>query len=359
MEEIYFMKSSLVIDTSTPRTIAAIVADEKITWSGFHDGATSHGEALGRLIDEAKDQATFKSINQVVVGMGPGPFTGLRVGIAFARTFAMAREIPCIGVVSLDAIGGAASTLAEMASDFYVITDARRKEIYWAKYQKNGERITEPAVAKREEVDFENLPVIEFEFPDPLTLVKLATQPNSVRIQPLYLRKPDAVLPKLAELKYRAMNNFDLGAVLEIEKELFPDPWNLAQFKEELAGVPKTRSYFVAELAATQKVVGFAGLFCPGGGADADIQTISVSAQYQGNGIGQGLLDLLISVAIERNAPAVFLEVRAENEQARALYAKNGFTQISVRKNYYQNPQPRSKRSDAIIMQKILGVTRE
>ena len=359
MEEIYFMKSSLVIDTSTPLTITAIVAEEKIIWSGFHDGATSHGEALGRLIDEAKNDATFNSIKQVVVGMGPGPFTGLRVGIAFARTFAMAREIPCIGVVSLDAIGGAASTLDEMDFDFYVITDARRKEIYWAKYQKNGERITEPAVAKREEVDFENLPVIEFGFPDPLTLVKLANQPNSVRIQPLYLRKPDAVLPKLAELKYRAMNNFDLGAVLEIEKELFPDPWNLAQFKEELAGVPKTRSYFVAELAATQKVVGFAGLFCPGGGADADIQTISVSAQYQGNGIGQGLLDLLINAAIERNAPAVFLEVRAENEQARALYAKNGFTQISVRKNYYQNPQPHNKRSDAIIMQKTLGAAHE
>ena len=359
MEEIYFMKSSLVIDTSTPHTIAAIVAEEKIIWSGFHDGATSHGEALGKLIDEAKNQTNFNSVNQVVVGMGPGPFTGLRVGIAFARTFAMAREIPCIGVVSLDAIGGAASTLDEIDSDFYVITDARRKEIYWAKYQKNGERITEPAVAKREEVDFENLPVIEFEFPDPLTLVKLATQPNSVRIQPLYLRKPDAVLPKLAELKYRAMNNFDLGAVIEIEKDLFPDPWNLAQFKEELAGVPKTRSYFVAELAATQKVVGFAGLFCPGGGADADIQTISVSAQYQGNGIGQGLLDLLINAAIERNAPAVFLEVRAENEQARALYAKNGFTQISVRKNYYQNPQPHNKRSDAIIMQKTLGAAHE
>jgi len=353
------MKTSLVIDTSTPRTIAAIIEQGFVTWSGFHDGATSHGEALGKLIAEAKNQTNFNSLDQVVVGMGPGPFTGLRVGIAFARTFAMAREIPCIGVVSLDAIGGAASTLAEMASDFYVITDARRKEIYWAKYQKNGERITEPAVAKREEVDFESLPVIEFGFPDPLALVMLATQPNSVRTQPLYLRKPDAVLPKLAELKYRAMTNFDLGMVLEIEKQLFPDPWNLAQFKEELAGVPKTRSYFVAEVAATQKVVGFAGLFCPGGGADADIQTISVSAQYQGNGIGQALLDLLINAAIERSAPTIFLEVRAENEQARALYAKNGFTQISVRKNYYQNAQPRSKRSDAIIMQKTLSAAHE
>ena len=353
------MKTSLVIDTSTPRTIAAIIEQGVVTWSGFHDGATSHGEALGKLIDEAKNQATFKSINQVVVGMGPGPFTGLRVGIAFARTFAIAREIPCVGVVSLDAIAGSASALAEMASDFYVITDARRKEIYWAKYQKNGQRISEPAVAKIDQVDFESLLVIEFGFPDPLALVNLTKQPNSVRTQPLYLRKPDAVLPKLAELKYRAMNNFDLGTVLEIEKQLFPDPWNLAQFKEELAGVPKTRSYFVAELATTQQVVAFAGLFCPGGGADADIQTISVSAQYQGNGIGQALLDLLINAAIERSAPTIFLEVRSENEQARALYAKNGFTQISVRKNYYQNAQPRSKRSDAIIMQKTLGVAHE
>ena len=359
MEEFYFMKISLVIDTSTPRTIAAIIADEKVIWSGFHDGATSHGEALGRLIDQAKNQATFKSINQVVVGMGPGPFTGLRVGIAFARTFALAREIPCIGVVSLDAIAGAASALDEIISDFFVITDARRKEIYWAKYQKNGERITEPAVAKIDQVDFEGFPVVDFGFPDPLALVKLATQSNSIRTQPLYLRKPDAVLPKLPELNYRAMNNFDLGAVLEIEKELFPDPWNLAQFKEELAGVPKTRTYYVVEIGTTQKIVGFAGLYCPGSGADADIQTISVSVQYQGNGIGQGLLDLLINAAIERHAPAIFLEVRAENEQARALYAKNGFTQISVRKNYYQNPQPHNKRSDAIIMQKILGVTYE
>lgn len=359
MEEPQFMKISLVIDTSTPRTIAALVAEEKIIWSGFHDGATSHGEALGRLIEDAKNEATFTSIDQVVIGMGPGPFTGLRVGIAFARTFAMARKIPCIGIISLDAIAGAASALAEMVSDFYVLTDARRKEIYWAKYRKDGERITEPAVAKREEVDFENLPVIEFGFPDPLTLVKLATRSNSIRTQPLYLRKPDAVLPKLPELNYRVMSNFDLGAVLEIEKELFPDPWNLAQFKEELAGVPKTRTYFVVEVGTTQKIVGFAGLYCPGGGADADIQTISVSAQYQGNGIGQGLLDLLINAAIERNAPAVFLEVRTENEQARALYTKNGFTQISVRKNYYQNTQPHNKRSDAIIMQKILGVTHE
>ena len=134
------MKTSLVIDTSTPRTIAAIIEQGVVTWSGFHDGATSHGEALGKLIDEAKNQATFKSINQVVVGMGPGPFTGLRVGIAFAHSFALAREIPVRGVCSLDAIAAQVTD-----KDFIITVDARRKEVYWARYT-HGVRVGEPAV---------------------------------------------------------------------------------------------------------------------------------------------------------------------------------------------------------------------
>ena len=192
--------------------------------------------------------------------MGPGPFTGLRVGIAFARTFAMAREIPCIGVVSLDAIAGTANALAEMVSDFYVITDARRKEIYLAKYQKDGQRISEPAVAKIDQVDFESLPVIEFGFPDPLALVKLASQSNSVRTQPLYLRKPDAVLPKLAELNYRAMNNFDLGAVLEIEKEIQQNTSLQSTEKTQLSKSRRGQGIFRTNLERIEKSCRLTGL---------------------------------------------------------------------------------------------------
>jgi tRNA threonylcarbamoyl adenosine modification protein YeaZ len=111
--------------------------------------------------------------------MGPGPFTGLRVGIAFAQTFAFAREIPVIGICSLDAI--------DIDKDQYTVaTDARRKEIYWATY-KDGVRIAGPAVNKPAEVsDF----IIDV-YPDMKKLVALAQIQNIT--EPMYLRRPDAV----------------------------------------------------------------------------------------------------------------------------------------------------------------------
>ena len=132
------MTISLAIDTATSRTIVAIIDGDKVLFESFHDGATEHGFAITELV--AKALEICPKPDQVVVGMGPGPFTGLRVGITFARSFAMARDIPVIGVCSLDAI-------AVEKSEYTVAIDARRKEIYWASY-KNGVRINGPSVNK-------------------------------------------------------------------------------------------------------------------------------------------------------------------------------------------------------------------
>ena len=96
------MTISLAIDTASSRTIVGIVDGDKVLFEGFHEGATEHGFAITELV--AKALAVCPKPDQVVVGMGPGPFTGLRVGITFAHTFALARNIPVIGVCSLDAI---------------------------------------------------------------------------------------------------------------------------------------------------------------------------------------------------------------------------------------------------------------
>ena len=96
------MTISLAIDTSTSKTIVAIIEDGAVLFEESHEGATDHGRALSELV--AKALKVSKPPHQVVVGMGPGPFTGLRVGIAFAQTFALARDIPVVGVCSLDAI---------------------------------------------------------------------------------------------------------------------------------------------------------------------------------------------------------------------------------------------------------------
>ena len=171
------MTISLAIDTATSRTIVGIIEDGKVLFEGFHEGATEHGFAITELVTKALE--ICPKPDQVVVGMGPGPFTGLRVGITFAHSFALAREIPVIGVCSLDAI-----EIKE--SEYTVAIDARRKEIYWAKYR-DGVRILGPAVSKPAEV--ENF-IID-RYPDLKKLVALSTSQNIT--EPMYLRRPDAV----------------------------------------------------------------------------------------------------------------------------------------------------------------------
>lgn len=193
------MSISLAIDTSTSRTSVAIVDEGALLWHGFRDGATSHGSAVPALVSQALNIAPW--VEQVVVGMGPGPFTGLRVGIAFARTFALARLIPVIGVCSLDAI---AAQVREK-DDFIVATDARRKEVYWAQYRA-GARFGGPHVDLPSVVAALGMPVFgegavkysiaqndEGQFPDMVALVSLAENVDLQVDEPLYIRRPDAV----------------------------------------------------------------------------------------------------------------------------------------------------------------------
>jgi len=171
------MTISLAIDTATSRTIVAMVDDGKVLFESFHEGATDHGKAITELVVQALKVCPVP--NQVVVGMGPGPFTGLRVGITFAHTFALARNIPVIGVCSLDAI------VIDKA-EYTVAIDARRKEIYWASY-KSGQRISGPAVNKPDEVEG----FVIDQYPDMTKLVELSKTQNVS--EPMYLRRPDAV----------------------------------------------------------------------------------------------------------------------------------------------------------------------
>lgn len=171
------MTLSLAIDTSTSRTIVGIIDGDAVLYEKFHEGATDHGRALSDLVSQALKISGPPQ--QVVVGMGPGPFTGLRVGIAFAHTFGLARNIPVIGICSLDAID-------VREYEYTVAIDARRKEIYWARY-KDGIRIEGPSVSKPAEVDG----FIIDQYPNVKKLVALSTSQNIT--EPMYLRRPDAV----------------------------------------------------------------------------------------------------------------------------------------------------------------------
>lgn len=172
------MSRILAIDTSTSRTSVAIIAAGAVVYVGHRDGATAHGPSLPALVQEALAQS---DVDEVVVGMGPGPFTGLRVGIAFAQSFALARKIPVRGVCSLDAIAAQIDD-----RDFIVTVDARRKEVYWARYI-NGVRSGQPAV--NFPADVSGAPIYADLFVDMNALVQLTGDIT----EPIYLRRPDAV----------------------------------------------------------------------------------------------------------------------------------------------------------------------
>jgi tRNA threonylcarbamoyl adenosine modification protein YeaZ len=188
---------ALVLDTSTPAVTAGLVDLDDLTVLAERvevDGRR-HGELLALNV---RDVLQHGQPDLVVVGVGPGPFTGLRVGIVTAAAFAEARGIPVRGVCSLDGLA---------APGTGVVTDARRKEVYWARYDEQGRRADGPHVTVPAEVRealaglrvvgdgaqlygfaTEDLP----RYPQ-VALLARAARDSDLPLTPLYLRRPDAV----------------------------------------------------------------------------------------------------------------------------------------------------------------------
>ena len=144
-------------------------------------------------------------------------------------------------------------------------------------------------------------------------------------------------------ISLRPMTRDDLAAVLRLEDALFgEEAWTEGMLAAELAGVASGRYYVVAEDGG--ELAGYAGLLTPGGG-QADVLTLAVAERRWGQRIGGTMLDALISEAARRGAMEVFLEVRIDNQRAQRLYAGRGFTEIGVRRGYYQ-----PSGTDALVM---------
>lgn len=136
---------TLAIDTATALTTVAVSDSDGATLAAAeHLDARRHAEALPRLVREVLAQACVspRDLSLVAVGVGPGPFTGLRVGIAFARATAQALAIPCVGAMSLDVIARGQS--AHTPGPFTVVTRSRRVEVAWAAYD-----VARPAALER------------------------------------------------------------------------------------------------------------------------------------------------------------------------------------------------------------------
>lgn len=199
----------LAIDTSTPAVLAAVLrrhddgriepVAERVTVDAHAHVELLTPNVLGALADAG---LAMTDLDAVVVGCGPGPFTGLRVGMSTAAAYGHALGVPVHGVCSLDAIGG------HSAGEVLVVTDARRREVYWARYR-DGVRVEGPSVCSAADVAIDvvtqvagspahcalfALPHIGPERPTAPGLVAAVgdwgREPDP--LIPLYLRRPDA-----------------------------------------------------------------------------------------------------------------------------------------------------------------------
>jgi tRNA threonylcarbamoyl adenosine modification protein YeaZ len=207
----------LVLDTSSAATTAAVAtvdADEIRVLAGrVNVDARAHAEVLVPSIEQCLDDAGAapSDLTAIVAGVGPGPFTGLRVGLVTAAAMGDALQIPTYGVCSLDGIG-----LGLDEAHLLVATDARRREVYWAGYH-GGRRVEGPDVSKPADLvtdgfaaavgagarlyaDVLGLALLDRDYPAARVLVTSAAervreQRPSEPLVPLYLRRPDAVEP--------------------------------------------------------------------------------------------------------------------------------------------------------------------
>ncbi len=203
----------LAFDTATSAVTVALHDGERVVASSTTVDAMRHGELLAPAITAVLDQAWVQrqDLTAIAVGVGPGPFTGLRVGLVTARTLAMVLEIPVYGVCTLDVLAAEAVDAGTVTGPFMVATDARRKEVYWAAYDAEGVRIDGPHVDKPATVTTE-LPVVgvgatlypadlphgvEPLHPSAGVLADVVTFERAELYDPdpMYLRRPDTMPP--------------------------------------------------------------------------------------------------------------------------------------------------------------------
>ena len=201
---------SLAIDTSAGTSVAVLSMGTVLSEVNYLEPMT-HAERIGAAIEKVLLEAKISpnQISTVVVGVGPGPFTGLRVGLAAAKFFALGAGATLVGVCSLDAIAFDYYSTEDFSTSLLVQTDARRKEVFWASYQGMANlipvRVLGPSVNKP--LDVENLldmgshelteltvragALGQIAFAQSLTEIGASHDVN-----PIYLREPDAVPTK-------------------------------------------------------------------------------------------------------------------------------------------------------------------
>ena len=339
----------LVLDTCFNACSAALY-DKRVVASCYESMERGHAEALGPMVERLFAEAGLKpdQLTRLVVTRGPGTFTGLRIGLSFAKGMALALNIPLIGFDSLTAT---AVPFFGKRERFAVALKAGGTGLfYWALFDGvSGTLISAPALAGMDDIVKHGAEVLPATNPHAEHFAEYAATlaVKEKNVEPLYLRPPDAkpsVSVDASSAHVRTATERDIAAMADIHAAGFAMGWSAADLTGILA-VPGAGA-LVVELAGT--IYGFVQFQWVAG--EAEINTICVLPNYRRQHFGRDLMEGLIRQLQAMNTTKLFLEVAENNVAARGLYQSFGFQMSGLRIGYYADGQ------NAVTMVKEMAV---
>ena len=341
--------TALAIDTSLDACAVALHG-EGLAMEHREIMERGHAERLPLMVRDVMAEAElgFDQLTRIAVTIGPGTFTGIRIGLAFARGLGLALDIPVIGFNTLEAIA-----LGMAERPLVVVNRARDDEVY-AQYF-GGEKSFGPAVLTRaalaDRVDARGARQVgdglaggKRCYPAVAAMAKRALAMTSTAPpEPLYLRQPD-VKPQAGyavRVFVRRAEAEEAVILAALHAGCFDDPWDARAFADLMA-TPGAAAWIALE--AGEPI----GLLLARAAADeAEILTIGVMPPHRRRGVAGDLFRVLTIY------PRLFIEVAEGNTAARALYAREGFVEKGRRKAYYARAEGR--REDALIMRRDIA----
>jgi tRNA threonylcarbamoyl adenosine modification protein YeaZ/ribosomal-protein-alanine acetyltransferase len=397
------VKTALAIDTAGERiSVAAVSDDERTLAQAARVAKQGHVRYLSILVAEVMEAGGLETsdIERIAVDIGPGSFTGLRVGLATARGLARPHDLPVVGITSFAAMirgypaedamlvplmpaGGRSSYAGFFRStagkklrllrgpavgECTTLEHSVRETLAFCP-KRTRVRLMGPAAVRDRSFWEERFPgavdaewrpdgpsaidigTLAFELaPDALEPgVEVPPYSGAAGLRPLYVRAPQAVerslegggpvRPVWQELVVTPLTKKDLEEVLAIEHTVFGDPWPGRFFEDEL-GSPESVACAVRHRG---KLVGY--VLAWKRPEELHLGNFAVAAGHQRRGVGSFMVQWLLQEAHRRGAKCLTLEVRTSNFAAQELYRRFGFRALMVRKSYYQD-----NREDALVM---------
>ncbi len=372
----------LAIDTSSKICGVTIVENEKVLIKLINDDEKTHSVKLMPMIDKAfKDtNLSLDDISLLACCIGPGSFTGVRIGIATIKAFSDVKNIPVVGITSLESLAYNVKQISKPTSLICSLIDAKNENVYCGLYNFsnnfnyanifaeniditiskisniiNEKQFTDiifvgdgsKIYKEKLENSFKNS-IFATENYDVQNIISIANiafnkynngeYGNSSSLSPIYLKKSQAEREFEEKIKILPMTNEDIDFLSTNLNSDFDDFWNINNLKNDFSNLNST--YLIARVE--NEIVGFAGFLkiCD----EANIMNIVTKKNKRNLGIGSKLLENLILYAKNQNCKSITLEVNEHNNIAIHLYEKYNFKRIGLRKKYYNNTD------DAILM---------